>query len=298
MQKTEYPFEVIVHDDASTDGTTDIIREYEAKYPEIVKPIYQAENQYWRPNTPYIQTFLLPKAEGKYFAICEGDDWFIDPEKLQKQVGFLEAHPEYSMCVCRAKRHFENAPEGDDILYPDEEADCDFSMHELLCRGAGRFATNSFVYRREVCTDFPDELYIEGVTDYTTLLYAGAVGKVRYLADVMCVHNDGVAGSWTAQNWQKLEKRLASDEKVIAMLERLDKLYGGRYHDSVEEAIRLRRYYMAEAKYEQYMADGNLKAAQSGECRPVYLARRKQAFRQNVKEKLPWLVSLRDKLKQ
>ncbi len=284
MQKTDFPFEVIVHDDASTDGTTEIIREYAAKYPEIIKPIIQTENQYWRPNTPYLQTFLVPKAEGKYFAICEGDDCFTDPGKLQKQVGFLEAHPEYSMCVCRAARHFEGENAPADTYYPAEEKERDLDMHELLCRGAGMFATNSFVYRREVCTEFPDTLYVEGITDYTTLLYAGMRGKVRYIPEVLCLHNDGVAGSWTANNWQKLEKRLASDEKVIAMLGRLDAYTKEQYHASVEEAVRIRRYYMAEAKYEHYMAEGNARAARSGDCRPIWRQRKWQALKAKVKK--------------
>ena len=200
------------------------------------------------------------------------------------------------MCVCRAGRHFENTSE--DILYPAEEHDRDYDMHELLCYGAGQFASASFVYRREVSSEFPHDLYIEGVTDYTSLLYAGRIGKVRYLADVMCVHNDGVAGSWTVKNWDRLEKRLASDEKVIAMLERLDAMYEGKYHASVEEAIRLRRYYMAEAKYEQYLADGNTAAAKSGDCRPIWKERRKQALRKKLREALPGLAALKRKLKK
>lgn len=97
MQQTNFKFELLVHDDASTDGTAEIIREYESKYPEIIKPIYQTENQYSK-HVPIGTTYLYPRAQGKYIALCEGDDYWTDPLKLQKQVDFLETHPDYVMC--------------------------------------------------------------------------------------------------------------------------------------------------------------------------------------------------------
>ena len=72
-QKTSFKFEVIIHDDASTDSTADIIRKYEKEYPEIIKPIYQVENLF-RSGIPIDKTYIMPKARGKYVAWCEGDD--------------------------------------------------------------------------------------------------------------------------------------------------------------------------------------------------------------------------------
>ena len=97
IQKTNFPFEVLIHDDASTDDTAGIIKEYEAKYPDIIKPIYQVENQYSKGLDINI-VYNLPRARGKYIAMCEGDDYWTDPLKLQKQVDFLESHTDYSMC--------------------------------------------------------------------------------------------------------------------------------------------------------------------------------------------------------
>ena len=97
-QKTSFRFEILVHDDASTDHTADIIREYEAKYPELIYPIYQIENQYSKGN-PISPTIQFPRARGKYLAFCEGDDYWTDPFKLQKQVSFLETHSDYSSSV-------------------------------------------------------------------------------------------------------------------------------------------------------------------------------------------------------
>ena len=84
IQETDFPFEIIIHDDASTDKTADIIREYEAKYPQLIKPIFQTENQYSK-GLAMNEVFNFPRAEGEYIALCEGDDFWTSGEKLAKQ---------------------------------------------------------------------------------------------------------------------------------------------------------------------------------------------------------------------
>ena len=93
MQKVNFPYEVLIHDDASPDDTADIIREYWAKYPTVIKPILQTENRYSR-GLP-IGKLNYERAKGKYIALCEGDDYWTDEGKLQMQVDFLEEHGEY-----------------------------------------------------------------------------------------------------------------------------------------------------------------------------------------------------------
>jgi glycosyltransferase involved in cell wall biosynthesis len=97
MQETTFPFEVVIHDDASTDRTADIIREYEVKYPRIIKPIYEIENQYSKRDGS-LAKIVDAACVGKYIALCEGDDFWTDAKKLQKQVDFLENNPDYGMC--------------------------------------------------------------------------------------------------------------------------------------------------------------------------------------------------------
>ncbi len=108
MQKTDFPFEIVVHDDASTDRTADIIREYEKKFPGIIKALYETENQ-WSKGS--LKKIIAPYLKGKYLAVCEGDDYWTDIYKLQKQVNYLESHRELSCVCCRYERYSENTKE-------------------------------------------------------------------------------------------------------------------------------------------------------------------------------------------
>lgn len=103
IQKTNFSYEILIHDDASTDNTKNIIKEYENKYPELIKVIYQRENQYSKGVRP-INKFNFERSQSKYIALCEGDDYWTDPYKLQKQVDFLEENSEYSMICTKYKK--------------------------------------------------------------------------------------------------------------------------------------------------------------------------------------------------
>ena len=98
-------YEILIHDDASTDGTTEIIKEYAAKYPNKIFPLYETENQYSKVGTSGIDFFNYNRAKGRYIAYCEGDDYWTDAHKLQKQVDFMDAHPDYSICFHNFKTY-------------------------------------------------------------------------------------------------------------------------------------------------------------------------------------------------
>ena len=106
MQKTNFRFEAIVHDDASTDGTAAVIREYAEKYPDIIKPLYETENQYSK-HDGSLGRIMNAHTHGKYVAMCEGDDYWTDPMKLQQQVDFMEAHPECALTYHACENLFE-----------------------------------------------------------------------------------------------------------------------------------------------------------------------------------------------
>lgn len=109
MQRTSFPYEIIVHDDASTDGTKEIIEEYTLDFPHIIKPVFQKENKYSLFGMNFLFKYATSKAKGKYIAMCAGDDFWIDPLKLQKQVDFLEEHPDYGLVHTKSAKFDDTA---------------------------------------------------------------------------------------------------------------------------------------------------------------------------------------------
>jgi glycosyltransferase involved in cell wall biosynthesis len=107
MQKTTFPVEILIHDDASTDKTAQIVKEYAENHSDLIITIFQTENQYSQGIKPW-PNFVFPRARGKYIALCEGDDYWTDPLKLQKQVDFLEEYTEYNICFHNVKVYIEN----------------------------------------------------------------------------------------------------------------------------------------------------------------------------------------------
>ena len=210
MQKTNFGFEVLINDDASTDNTAKIIKEYEEKYPDIIKPVYQTENQYSQ-GKPIMKTHLFPKAQGKYFAICEGDDYWTDPLKLQKQVDFLENNSEYAICVHKAT--LKNFKTGKDIEFPNVIQDRDYTTEEIIEAGGGIFSTNSVVVKKEILTAQPECFKAKGFSDYQVFIYGSIYGKCRCLADNMSVYNFFTAGSWTNTTETNNEKKKAYYEQ-------------------------------------------------------------------------------------
>ena len=155
MQKTDFPFEVLIHDDASTDRTGEIIREYEKKYPHIIKPIYQTENQYSKGIKNISGLFNFPRAQGRYIAMCEGDDYFTDPYKLKKQVEYLDAHPDCSLCFHSARMVTVDGSYTDGAMRP-YKGDRKVEPEEIVDKTSG-YAMNSMtvsythldVYKRQ-----------------------------------------------------------------------------------------------------------------------------------------------------
>jgi glycosyltransferase involved in cell wall biosynthesis len=185
MQKTNFPMEVLINDDASTDGTADIIREYEQRYPEIIKPVYQTENQ-WSKGVSISRTFNFPRVQGKYMALCEGDDYWTDEYKLQKQVDFLEANEDVSICFHPVKVYDEEQG----IFIPNTTVPDVPEITDINYLASGQYInTLSVMYRvnQQVFIDlnmFPP-LIIE---DYPLHMLFAKYGKIRKLQDTMAVY--------------------------------------------------------------------------------------------------------------
>lgn len=147
MQKTNFAIEVLIHDDASTDKSADLIREYEAKYPEIIKPIYQTENQYSK-GVGVTLTYQFPRAKGKYIAICEGDDFWTDPYKLQKQVDILENNQNLIAVVTNTSVCDKNGNiiENEKLVIPPHNKEGIYNLHDFFIN-TNRYPTLTVVYR-------------------------------------------------------------------------------------------------------------------------------------------------------
>ena len=221
-QKTDFPFEVLVNDDASTDSTADILREYAERYPEIIRPFYQKENLYSRRMNVYDLVFF-PAARGEYIALCEGDDYWNDPEKLQRQADWLDIHPEYSACVHNSIGKFSDQP--DRVLFA-QDGDRDIPFEQVINGMSHAYHTSSILARREFILNPPDYrnvAYEKGYfTDYAIGVRLCLEGKVRFLDRCMSVYRIGSNPSaWSkgvGQEYSKLTRFVSGE---IAMLETL-----------------------------------------------------------------------------
>lgn len=237
MQKTTFPFEVLVHDDASTDRTAEIIREYEIKYPDIIKPIYSTENQYSK-NDGSLARIQYGRVQGKYIALCEGDDYWMDPLKLQKQYDLLESHPEIDMCATAAKTERNGAIVG--RIAPASEKVI-FSTEEVILGGGGFVATASLMYRTNVRKEtlpFFDVIRL----DFTTQIAGSLRGGMLYIPEESCVYRLSTQGSWTSRMAVKLDKQKAHAKLVEKMLMCLDEDTMGKHHTAIMKKIQKNRF--------------------------------------------------------
>lgn len=197
MQETNFPFEILIHDDASTDKTADIIREYEAKYPDIIKPIYQTENQFSKGIRTMNPTFNYPRVKGKYIALCEGDDYWTAPDKLQKQVDFLEVNAKYSACTHNTKIIYAEDKEKKDELVV-ASSDKETYTIEDFSKGEAYFHTTSVVYRNIFNGKIPKKFINEFSGDWLWLLLHSEKGPIKYINEVMSVYRIHEKGVWTS----------------------------------------------------------------------------------------------------
>ena len=199
MQKTDFKYEIVIHDDCSTDGTTEIIKEYASKYPDIFVPLYEDENQYSRGVRGIYRKFVFPKVKGKYIALCEGDDYWIDENKLQMQVDFLEKNPEYTMCFHGAD--FDIIGDFDVPENLKNIEDRDYSATEIFENWT--IPTASVVYNKKVL-DFPvrnvDKVLFGDIVLFEKCSHMGKIYGFSKKMSVYRIHDGGVSHNKKAMN--------------------------------------------------------------------------------------------------
>ena len=244
MQKTNFPFELIIGEDCSTDRTREVVVDYANKYPEIIKPILHEKNVGAKANSKAVREACV----GKYIAICEGDDYWIDSLKLQKQVDFMENHPDFSMCCHAVSRVNVKGRDLKKPIMPYRE-DRVVPTEDVIVAGGGFVGTNSILYRKEFMENPPEFYRISPVGDAALLLNLAIQGKVYYFADVMSAYRTGASGSWTCRISSSREKRADFNLAMIEMLKLFDDCTCYKYADSID-AIKLKH------EFDLYITNG------------------------------------------
>ena len=226
MQKVSFSIEIIVRDDASTDGTPEIVRQYEEKHPNLFRNIYESQNQY----TKGVRAWPVMKrqARGKYVALCEGDDYWTDPDKLQKQVNFLENNLDFSGCCHRATLLYSDGNCKTDAYRP--KSSTVLRTIDLLIYNPIR--TASVVMKRETFTEeLPDSMTNLPMGDWPRWALSTLSGPIFELSDVMSVYRIHENGVWSQKTSAK--QHLGMIECQVSFLKEFSK----KYHENIRYGI-------------------------------------------------------------
>ncbi|ANU28150.1 glycosyltransferase family 2 protein [Planococcus versutus] len=241
MQKTNFSVEILIHDDASTDGTVNIIKHYEKRFPELIKPLYQIENQFSQ--GVKMQQNNQQRAKGKYIAVCEGDDFWLDPYKLQKQIDFLEGNEKYSLCVHGAYKFSEAYGKTIGKVRPSRKNRA-FSAEESIEGGGELFPTNSMVYRRKLADDVPSFYFDAGIGDYPLTIHLAHKGRVYYIDKAMSIYRVDVKGAWSQQTIATAEKAVEQDKKTAELLDQINIHTNFQYDSSIQLTKKKQHFYL------------------------------------------------------
>lgn len=256
-QNTTFKYEIIIHDDASTDNTKNILTRLKEQYPEI-NVIFEKENQYSKGKK--IHEIIYPYIHGKYVATCEGDDYWTDKDKLQKQLDFLARHPEYIACTHNTLR-FDCRTGKKTVMYGN--ADRDLLLKDVIERGGIAYHTSSLVRKKEYYL-LPERLTSNTFNDYPASMYLTLSGRVRYLADVMSVYRFFSIGSYSQRSIHNtIHQKAQVYDEIIRLLKEYNEFSNHEYQDLFNKNIRLneaKRLYIL-GKYKEIIGNREYKIA-------------------------------------
>lgn len=239
MQKTTFPFEFIIGEDFSTDGTREIVFDYARKYPNIIRVVTADYNVGMRANGVRCER----RARGKYFALCEGDDYWTDPLKLQKQVDFLEVNSDCSLCFHASKSIRNNNPNDYTLHRPkDIPLHNKFEMKHAILGGGGFMATNSMLFHRKYIQDRPAWMEKTPVGDLPLMLLLASKGKIGYIDEVMSVYRVmSSSTSWSA-SMQDRTRRKHHHYSILKMWNDFDVWTNNKY-SSIIFQMKMKRWW-------------------------------------------------------
>ena len=216
-QRTNFKYEVVVADDCSTDSTARIISKYAERYPDVIRPVLRKKNIGIQKN--FAETFR--EAKGDYLAVCEGDDYWTDALKLQRQADFLDEHTTYSICFHPVKVFFDNNERREQI-YPQDIKDKKVSIESLLRENF--IQTNSVMYRRQSYDHIPDNIL---PIDWYLHLYHARFGKIGYIDKVMAAYRRHEGGVWWGSHRKNRDEFWRKNGKAhFALFAEILKLHG------------------------------------------------------------------------
>lgn len=258
MQKTNFRFEILIHDDASTDSSADIIREYEEKYSDIVKPVYQSENQYSK-GVKISWIYQYPKAVGKYIALCEGDDYWCDPYKLQKQYDMLENSEEGVFCTHVVRSIAENGEllEG---THPHKRGDVDAYVSSekwirmLLSDQPYQFQTSCYFFRadtvKKYCNAIPDFISYAKVGDAPLMMLFAMEGDLYFINEEMSCYRNNSSGSWSQRYRTNQLVKISIIEAGIRSFKAYDEFTGYRYTELIDDVCRREEFKLLNVQHD------------------------------------------------
>lgn len=218
-QHTDFAFEIIIHDDASTDKTKEIINKYKNNYPEIIKPILQKKNQYSKaPNSPLSISFSQSK--GKYIAICEGDDFWIDSRKLQIQKTLLEENHKYSIIVHNGYKLYPNRLS---LVFSKINRPSIFTALDVVKKNSQFAPTASYFFRRQTISHLPNWFDSAPIGDLFIEIYSTKSGAGLFLPDKLCVYRVNAINSWSARISASNQLKSTTLQQIIDSLQKTAK---------------------------------------------------------------------------
>jgi glycosyltransferase involved in cell wall biosynthesis len=232
MQQTDFDYELVIGEDCSTDGTREIVKKYADQNPGRIKALFRPHNLGIRgPDSNGVLT--LKECNGRYIAMLEGDDYWTDTLKLQKQADFLDAHPECAICFHNSEEFYDDGGR-QSWLYCSEDQKEISTLEDLLSK-CNFIPSCSAMYRNGLFGDFPDWYYTLGMGDWTLHLLNAQYGDIGYINEVMGRHRHHAGGVWSLRN------QAQNIMDVINAYKTINRYFNYRYNSII--TVKISDYY-------------------------------------------------------